>query len=579
MSDDSARYAPRALLVLLLCFAPVLHADVDIELAGVDGPLAAAVTASLSLNRVAQDDQLGAARVRYLHARAPGEIRQALRAFSHFSPDIDAELEQRGADWVARYRIDPGPRARISQSLLRVQGEAEVNGGFDDWLSEPALQPGAALDQQAYEQIKTEMLERAAAAGYYDARFIRSRIEVDPASNSATLALIFDSGPLYRVRAFAYSAAPVRESLLQRFQTFQPGDPVSTDQLLRMQRGLIDSDYFSRVELQPRWDLADAQHQIPIDVTLEANERTAYRFGLGYGTDTGARLSARQNRRWVNDRGHRMDNILRLSEVSNTLSTRYEIPGADPLTDRYVVRGLYEEENTDTADTTKWVLGVQEQKYRGPHRLTYGVALEQETFSFGADEETTRLLVPELGWQLIEADNRLDPTHGYRLGVDLSAAAQSVLSDISFVQARADAKAVLSLGTRWRLLTRAEAGATAVSDFARMPASRRFFAGGDTSVRGYDYKTLGPRDNDGDVRGGRYLLAGSVEFDYRVTEHWRGALFWDAGNAFDSLNEPLLNSVGVGVRWQSPVGPVRLDLAKPLDDDGIRLHFTLGPDL
>jgi translocation and assembly module TamA len=567
----------RTLLLSLSLLSPALYADVRVEVPDLPAELQDPVHNALPLVR--EEGSLSAARVRYLHSRADDEIRRVLSAFSYFNAEIESLLSRDGEDWVATYRVQLGPRTVIHDTTLDVLGEASTQARFRQWMADPALRVGTPLDQPAYESLKSDLLERAASAGFYEARFTQSKIAVDPENNQAHITLIFDSGPQYRVGVFRYSPAPVTQSLLERYETFKPGDPVSTEALLTMQRGLIDSDYFSLVEVQPRWEEADAQQQVPIDVSLEPNKRTAYRLGAGYGTDTGGRLSARQNRRWVNSLGHRMDTVLRLSEVTNTLSSRYEIPGPDPMTDLYIVRALYEQEQTDTTDTEKWVLGLQEQKIRNGHRFTYGLSLEEESFTFGRDTQTTRLLVPEFGWQYVNADNRLYPNRGYRLDFSLSGGSETLLSDTDFVQAEAGVKAVQSFGERWRLLGRADVGATAVTDFSVLPSSRRFFAGGDNSVRGYGYKRLAPKDNDGDVRGGRYMITGSVEVDYLVKENWRAALFWDTGNAFDSIDTPLVSGVGVGARWQSPVGPVRIDLAKPLDDDGIRLHFTLGPDL
>jgi len=109
----------------------------------------------------------------------------------------------------------------------------------------------------------------------------------------------------------------------------------------------------------------------------------------------------------------------------------------------------------------------------------------------------------------------------------------------------------------------------------------RFFAGGDQSVRGYDYQSLSPENSQGDKIGGQYLFAASVEYQYSFAERWRLAGFYDQGNTFNSLSTPSLKSaVGVGVRWVSPVGPLRLDLAHPLDGEGgVRLHFSMGPEL
>ncbi len=126
-----------------------------------------------------------------------------------------------------------------------------------------------------------------------------------------------------------------------------------------------------------------------------------------------------------------------------------------------------------------------------------------------------------------------------------------------------------------------QVGGTETDDYASVPPSLRFFAGGDQSVRGYDYQSLSPTNSRGDRVGGRYMLAVSGEYQFALTPTWRLATFADHGNAFNSLEIPSLKSgVGFGVRWVSPVGPLRLDLAHPLDGTGgVRLHFSMGPEL
>lgn len=573
----------KALITLLLAMIPAfpaLSAPLTVQVEGVEGTERQNVINALSIRQLADDEQLPAvARLRYLHHRASAEIASALQPFGYFNPTVHSSLKQTANGWEASYRIDPGPRAHIGKVVVDSRGEASSNPAFTRWMHSPVLQSGAVLDQQAYDQLKSDLLEQASAQGYYAARFTQSEIRVDPSRNLADITLVFDSGPLYRVGSLNFSDSPLGDSLLRRYATLKAGDPVSTDKLLAMQRGLVASDYFRSVEIQPHWEQADSQHQVPIDVKLTPNAQTAYRFGAGYGTDTGARLSARQQRRWLNDKGHSMDTLLRLSEASNTLTLQYQIPGRKPLTDNYIARTSYAQEKTSTTDSTTWIIGAQDQKVRGKQRRSYGLSLEQERYRFGGTTQSTQLLVPEVEWTRVDTDNRLDPTRGYRLNLRVSGADSNLLSDVTFVQAELNTKLVHSLNDKTRLLLRLDAGATAVTDFGKLPSSRRFFAGGDNSVRGYDYKTLGPRDSDGTVRGGRYLLAGSVETDYRVAEHWRAALFVDAGNAFDSLETPLKRSIGIGARWQSPIGPVRIDFAKPLGDNGFRIHFTVGPDL
>jgi len=143
-------------------------------------------------------------------------------------------------------------------------------------------------------------------------------------------------------------------------------------------------------------------------------------------------------------------------------------------------------------------------------------------------------------------------------------------------------KWIHSLTPRTRVLLRGRAGYLAENEFERLPPSVRFFAGGDNSVRGYDFESLGPTDINGAVVGGNRLLETSIEIEREVLPRWSVALFVDHGNAFDSTNLDGRTGAGIGTRWRSPLGPVRLDLAWPVDDDiehGARLHVSLGPDL
>jgi translocation and assembly module TamA len=189
--------------------------------------------------------------------------------------------------------------------------------------------------------------------------------------------------------------------------------------------------------------------------------------------------------------------------------------------------------------------------------------------------------MPGVDWTRVRADHPIRPRTGSRLSLEARAAGDALGSDTSFVQAIAQGKWIWSLRGGARLLVRGHVGATLKRSFDELPPSVRFFAGGDNSVRGYDFEALGPVDASGEVVGGSALATGSFEFEQPLRERWSLAMFVDAGNAFEGSNLDAKTSVGLGGRWQSPLGPIRVDLAHPLDDeaDDWRLHVSLGPDL
>jgi translocation and assembly module TamA len=284
-------------------------------------------------------------------------------------------------------------------------------------------------------------------------------------------------------------------------------------------------------------------------------------------------------RRWLNTRGHTLDTRLRLSEIRQQFTSSYQIPGANPTTDRFALNLMLEDEQSDTIDARTYSIGGSWQKQLGEWERRLALDWQQETWTFEGDEQESTLLLPSARFSRTRTDNRLNPSHGHQISFGVAAAAESLLSDTDLVQLDLRGKRVDTLSERWRLLTRAEAGVTLIDSVDDLPASLRFYAGGDNSVRGYDYQSLGPLGDDGDVIGGRYLVAASAEVDYLIKDKWRLAAFVDTGNAFDDTDTELKTGAGIGARWQSPVGPVRLDFAVPLDEDGWQIHFTLGPDL
>jgi translocation and assembly module TamA len=272
----------------------------------------------------------------------------------------------------------------------------------------------------------------------------------------------------------------------------------------------------------------------------------------------------------------------RVSEIRESVLGRYRIPLlARPQSDFLEFHSLYGREDIRGAESTKYVLGASHSTLQGHWRRVLSLTFQQEDFTIGLTDENTALLMPGVNVQRVWGRERLIATRGARLQLDLKGAQEGLLSDASFVQGQVDAKLILPLGERQRLISRGTLGAIYTDDFERLPPSIRYFAGGDQSVRGYDYNRLGPRDASGEVIGGRYLVVGSLELERHIRGNWRAALFYDTGNALDGWNESLEQGAGIGLRWETPIGLVRLDVATALSEDGRpwRLHLTVGPDL
>lgn len=570
--------------VLLLMVSCVLTAPVQaarFELSGVEDQLAANVRAMLSIDDALEQEPLPtASRLRYLHRKAEEEIRLALQPFGYYNPVLQLSLNLEGepAQWLADYRVEPGPQVQVGRTHMVLEGEGAEDPVLQQAIADSPLKTGTPLLHARYSDLKSALQSRAAERGYYEAVFRRSVVRVDPTENRADVELIYDTGARAHIGEIRFDPAPVSEELLRRYLPFQSGDPINTARLVELQRRLINSNYFADVEVRPRLDqLEDAK--LPVDVGLTANKRSLYQAGFGYGTDTGARMQLGLTRRWVNSRGHSLESLLRLSEIRQQARVSYLIPGSQPATDRFAFNLNLEDEQSDSIDARSYTIGGSWLKQIGPWERRLSLDWEQESWITDGIEYDSTLLIPRARFSRTLADNRLNTTRGHLISFGVGLASENLLSDTDLLQLDLLGKRVDSLSEHWRLLTRAEAGLTLVDSVDDLPATMRYYAGGDTSVRGYDYQSLGPEGSDGDVTGGRYLVAASVEVDYLFRENWRMAAFVDSGNAFDDSNMELKTGAGMGIRWQSPVGPIRLDLAVPLDESGWRIHFSLGPDL
>ena len=552
-----------------------------VEIEGVDGERLDNVRALLGMERQRQEPGLTALRIRRLHARAGEEIRLALEPFGHYQVQVESELQEDPGGWLARYRIDPGPAMELEAVDVQLQGAGAGDARLQAAVADLPLRPGDALLHSRYEQARRGLLQQALGLGYLDARYETHRLEVDVARNRARAVLRLDTGPPYELGAVSFRGADLKEALLQAYVQFAPGDEYRTRQLLDLQRALEDSDYFARVQVQPERGQAEGR-RIPVRVELAPRRPNKYTAGIGYGTDTGARFRLGWENRRLNRSGHQMGAEYRVSEIRESVTGRYRIPLIErPQSDFLEYHTLYGREDIRDAESEKFVLGVSHSTLPGRWRRVLSLTFQQEDFTIGLTDENTALLMPGINLQRVWGRDRLIAARGARLQLDLKGAQEGLLSDTSFLQAQADAKLIFPLGEGLRLIGRGTLGATYTDDFQSLPPSLRYFAGGDQSVRGYDYQTLGPRDASGEVIGGRYLLVGSLELERHIRGNWRAALFLDTGNAVDGWNESLKQGAGVGLRWETPIGLVRVDLASALSEDGSpwRLHLTLGPDL
>lgn len=570
------------LLGLLLGALPVRAASpgIAVQVEGVSGELRDNVLAFLGIYQVREREDLSPARVRRLHAQAPGEIRAALQPFGYYRAQIDARLTQTTEGWVARYAITRGEPVHVTEVDVRVEGDGADDAEFRRLVRTFPLARGDQLRHAEYEIAKRDFQKLAAERGYFDFRFLLTEIRVDVEANAAAVRLHLDTGPRYRFGEITLDQDLLDPQFVRRFVRIKPGEPYTTRALLEIQTALADSEYYADIDV--RADPADAvDHAIPVHIRLGPRKQNRYIFGIGYGTDTGARGRLGWQRRYINERGHHLRAELRASRIQQNITAGYFIPFRNPRTDQYALTAGYEEDDTLSYESEITRFGLSRTVARGRTRETLSLAYQNERFEVGGQTGETVLVMPGANWVRTFGEDRIYTPRGARLWFELRGGSAELGSDISFLQARLQPKAIYSITDAGRFIARLDIGSTRIDDFSALPASLRFYAGGDQSVRGYRYNSLGPTDASGNVIGGRRLLVGSLEYEHRIRGGWSAAVFYDAGNALEDYTDTLARGAGVGVRWRSPIGQVRVDVASALSEDGNpwRLHLNIGPDL
>lgn len=565
------------LLAMLLVLPAAATAGVRID--GISGDLLANAQAHLALDDEPCDAPMW--RVRRLLRQGRKELDEAMQSLGHYQASIESALNAGNGCWEAVYTVTPGPPVIVRTRDVRLTGAAAADTEFAQILANAKLQPQQPLRHDHYEALKRALLDTASRRGYADARLIRSEVKVYPQETVADVVIEMDSGDRYVFGETIFRQDVLKPELVQRFVTWRRGEPYDSRELAELYGALAGSGYFARIQVEPLLE-SRGDGQIPVAVTLTPGKRRLYTAGIGFSTDTGPRVRAGYTDRRVGPRGQQWGTNLVMSKVVSEVSANYRRPRGDPKTDWLSFDLGYKHESTDTSESDAYQVGVHRiRQRRNNWRENRFVDLLIEDFVIGEQQRRSTLVIPGLSWTRTKADNRLRPQRGLRVFLEARASADALGSDTNFLRLEARGKLIRKLSHRSRLLLRAEAGGSITGEFSELPPSLRFFAGGDASVRGYDFETLGPKDANGRVIGGSGMLVASAEYEFTILPRWSLALFVDSGNAFDDVDLEAQTGAGVGARWHSPVGPVRVDLAKPFNgaDRSVRLHVSFGPDL
>jgi translocation and assembly module TamA len=517
-------------------------------------------------------------------------VDSSLQALGYYRADIDISLDREQEPWRLLIAVDPGNPVIVSALEVRLEGGAASDPAFARLMREKPLNEGDVLHHGHYESLRNSLLALGQRRGYFDGELLTHSVQVEAAAGEARVQLHYASGERYRIGEVRVDEEVLARDLLAKLKNFAPGAAYELGTLQSLQSQLQRTGYFSAITLRPALD-ERAQGEVPLDLELFAAKRHTIDVGIGYSTDTEERVSVTWRTPKVNRFGHSQETRLEYSVINPSGRFTYDIPLTHPLNDVLQLGLRVEQNEFGDLESRQQEALVRRERHYGDWILSYHLRLLNEQWDAGPVAGNEDYLLPGIAISHKWREGPLvNPTRGFSQFYSLEATSSGMGSSVDMTRLYGNWIYVLPLAERHRLVARAEAGAALLGDGQRddLAPSLSFFAGGSQSIRGFDYQSIG---NDVDlvlrdgqerefVLGGNRLAVASLEYQYTFRRQWRGAVFTDAGDAFDEGEFNANYGAGFGLHYLTPVGAIKLELARRVSDDnpGWRVHINIGAE-
>ncbi|MDF7670184.1 autotransporter assembly complex protein TamA [Orbaceae bacterium ESL0721] len=553
-------------------------ADMKLAIKGLSGELAENVNGRLALidpKRI--NDSV------YFKRYLEEEIKKALRAVGYYEPSFTYDLSDSAKTLVIN--ISPGSPVLIKQTHVNITGDGEHDKAFKALLKEDIPKVGTVLNHGTYDDFKKSLQNLALRKGYFDAEMPKHQLDVAQTLHEAFWNIDYNTGKRFKFGEITFDSHQIREDYLVNIIPFKPGDYYDAEQLSEFNRRLASTNWFKSVVVAPEFKKVTPNKSLPITVATTPRPKNIMDLGLGYSSDNGPHGKIGWTRPWINSRGQSFESDLSLSSPEQSITFAYNIPlKKSPLDDYYTLQAGYKKLDDKDTKSDSYAIGViRNWNNSFGWQTALGMNAMYDNFTQANNSYKTRLYYPSLIFSRMRTDDKLFALWGDSQRYSIEAASKSVGSDIDFIRLQLQSSWIRSLHKKHRFIARANFGLIEANDFDRVPPSFRFFAGGDRSIRGYSYNSISPKDSDGKLKGGSKLITGSVEYQYNVSGPWWGALFVDSGEAIDKVQHSDFHTgAGFGLRWASPVGPIKIDLATPVNNNksgSIHLYIGLGTEL
>jgi translocation and assembly module TamA len=567
-----------AILGLLMAGLACAQAQYRVE---IDAPeqLLGVLEQGLSLSRWQNDPGMTPEQLRRLADEAVREARETAATEGYFSAQASVSIRETAPEWTVRLALELGPRTQVEDVDLEFRGPAASDPLARDLLARVrqrwSLRPGQPFRQQDWEDAKRAAVRELSSWRYAGARIAHSEARIDPAAQRAKLRVELDSGPPFRFGELRISGVRrYPEELVGNLSPFRPGDVYDRDQLLVYQRRLLESGYFVSVQagIDPAEDKPDGS---PVRVAvIEANTQHI-EAGISYSTDARARLDVRYSNQDVLDAAWRFRSGLRLDDQIRNLQLDFDAPPRpggrwNSFTARARETDIQNERTSELAAGVSHNWGAEV----APSAVILSAHVEEQLVP-GQPKDDRHAIYGGFRRSFRQTDDYISPRSGYLATFEVGGAPGGLASR-AFLRGIISGSLFIPNGRRGDILLRGQAGRVLADSREGIPSTFLFRTGGDQTVRGYDFESLGVRQGNA-VVGGRRLVVMSAEYTHWVSDSWGLAGFVDAGDAWDGGSElQAAVGTGFGARFRTPIGPIRADLAYGERTAQWRLHFSVG---
>ena len=484
-------------------------------------------------------------------------------------------------DQTVSITIDLGPRVIITILSVKLEGDAKYDKNYLTLLNDFIIKEQDPLNHGKYEQAKKSFIKLAHRYGYFHSHFEKASVEVSSKTSTATVYLWFDSGPRYKFGKLKFSEDLKANPFIESLRNFKEGDYFDSRLVNAFNADINDTGYFTSSTVFPDIENVNENLEVPMTVILTMRPEDSFSVGLGYSTDEGIRGKFRWTRPWINKYGHSIEGNVVASIPKQEASLVYKIPLEDPLYNYLSFKTAYKLLDQNDTDTVQYIYGIN-RHWRLSNRWlqTLYIRYDNESGRQGSQEFATELILPGISYSRSQTMGGINATWGDKQLVFFEIANKAWLSSDNVVKVFGQTKWLRTLAGH-QFVFAAELGAIKAESIYNIPASMRFFTGGDQSVRGFQYESIAPKDSHGYLVGGKYLATASFEYRMPIARNWKVAAFYDLGTATDDFSEPTSMGTGAGVVWASPVGPLRVYVGLPLteSENNFTIHFRIGPEL